>query len=406
MCRPSTVGRRERIKRLKSPKNHGTMGIDKQLTEVSRNMYALIRIAIGCLLICASVSTRAAEPVYRVETIAEGLQFPWSLAFLPNGQVLVTERAGRLRVISEGKLLDQPVSGVPRAYVAGQGGLFEVLADPDFANNQLLYLSLAQGRAGANRTRVVRARLDGLSLREVQPIFTATPSKNTAVHFGGRMAWLPDGTLLIGLGDGFDFREKAQRLNSHLGKIVRINSDGSVPADNPFVNQTGALPEIYSYGHRNVQGLLYDSTSKQVYAHEHGPRGGDELNSIQSGANYGWPVATFGLDYSGAVISPFSERPGMVGPLHQWTPSIAPSGMAVYRGAQFPQWQGDLIVTALAARCAQRLRMQDGKLIDGEVLFAELGERLRDVRIAPDGAIWLLTDDAKGKVLRISAAQR
>lgn len=366
-----------------------------------------MRIATLLLLCCllpGPVSpSHAAEPLpYRVETIAEGLAFPWSLAFLPDGRALVTERAGRLRLIADGKLVDQPISGVPRAFVEGQGGLFEVVLDPDFSNNSTLYLSLAQGRARANRTRVVRARLDGMALRDVKPIFTATPSKDTPVHFGGRMAFLPDGTLVLGLGDGFDYREKAQRLNSHLGKIVRIRTDGSVPADNPFVGQGEALPEIYSYGHRNVQGLAYDASGQRLYAHEHGPRGGDELNVIEPGSNYGWPVATFGLDYSGAVISPFSERPGMVSPLHQWTPSIAPSGMALYRGSMFPGWDGDLIVTALAARCAQRLRLRDDKLVDGEVLFAELKERLRDVRVAPDGALWLLTDDAKGKVLRVT----
>jgi glucose/arabinose dehydrogenase len=356
------------------------------------------------VLLIASVAPSLAteSPRYRIETIAEDLAFPWSLAFLPDGRALVTERAGRLRVIADGKLVDKPVSGVPRAFVEGQGGLFEVLLDPAFADNQALYLSFAQGRSRANRTRVVRARLDGMALADVESIFTAKPAKDTPVHYGGRMTFLPDGTLAIGLGDGFDYREKAQRLDSHLGKIVRIGTDGSLPKDNPFVDREDVLPEIYSYGHRNVQGIVLDTQTGNLYAHEHGPRGGDELNLIEPGGNYGWPVATFGLDYSGAVISPYSERPGMVSPLHQWTPSIAPSGMVIYRGAMFPEWNGDFIVTALAGRCAQRLRLKDGKLVDGQVLFAELGERLRDVRVAADGALWLLTDDAKGRVLRVS----
>ncbi len=362
-----------------------------------------IMIAMLALFVGAIAPAQAVEsPRYRVETIADGLAFPWSLAFLPDGRALVTERAGRLRVIADGKLLAAPISGVPRAFVEGQGGLFEVLVDPAFGDNSTLYLSFAQGRSRANRTRVVRARLDGMELVDVNPIFTAQPPRDTPVHFGGRMAFLGDGTLAIGLGDGFDYREKAQRLDSHLGKIVRIGTDGSVPADNPFVGREDVLPEIYSYGHRNVQGIVFDGQSGQLYAHEHGPRGGDELNAIEAGGNFGWPLATFGLDYSGAVISPYSERPGMVSPLHQWTPSIAPSGMVIYRGAMFPEWDGDFIVTALAGRCAQRLRLEGGKLVDGEVLFAELGERLRDVRVAPDGALWLLTDDAKGKVLRVS----
>ena len=359
-------------------------------------------IWVGLLFASAYPLGAAESRPYRVETIASGLAFPWSLAFLPDGRALVTERAGRLRMIVDGKLVEKPISGVPRAFVEGQGGLFEVLIDPDFGSNQSIYLSLAQGRSRANRTRVVRAHFDGTSLSEVTPIFTAKPAKDTPVHFGGRMAFLADGTLVVGLGDGFDYREKAQRLDSHLGKIVRIRTDGSLPADNPFVGRDDALPEIYSYGHRNVQGIVWDAQAGLLYAHEHGPRGGDELNAIAPGANYGWPVATFGLDYSGAVISPFSERPGMVSPLHQWTPSIAPSGMVIYRGTMFPEWDGDFIVTALAGRCAQRLRLEGGKLVDGEVLFAELGERLRDVRVAPDGALWLLTDDAKGKVLRVS----
>lgn len=356
------------------------------------------------MLACGLVAgTSAAEvPAYRVETLASGLQHPWSLAFLPDGRALVSERAGRLRVIADGQLLAGKVAGVPRAYVEGQGGLFEVLVDPGFASNSMLYLSFAQGRPRANRTRVVRARLAGMQLEDVATIFTASPAKDTPVHYGGRMAMLADGSLVIGLGDGFDYREKAQKLDSHLGKIVRIGRDGTVPEDNPFHGRDGALPEIWSFGHRNVQGLAYDAASGILYAHEHGPRGGDELNAIVAGGNYGWPVATFGLDYSGAVISPYSERPGMVSPLHQWTPSIAPAGLAIYRGAMFPEWEGDLIVSALAARCAQRLRLRDGKLVAGEVLFTELGARLRDVRVAPDGALWLLTDEPDGKVLRVS----
>lgn len=357
--------------------------------------------ALFGLLACATEAD-AEEPSYQVETLAEGLQFPWSLAFLPDGRALVTERAGRLRLMVDGKLQDKPISGVPRAFVEGQGGLFEVLPDSDFAENQLIYLSLAQGRSRANRTQIVRGRLDGMKLEDVQILFSAKPSKGTPVHFGGRMAWLPDGTLVMGLGDGFDYREKAQRLDSDLGKIIRINKDGSIPADNPFADQEGALPEIYSYGHRNVQGMVYDAEHRILYAHEHGPRGGDEVNAIKPGNNYGWPLATFGLDYSGAVISPYSELEGMVSPLHQWTPSIAPSGMALYRGEMFADWNGDLIVTALAAKCAQRLRFEDGKLVEGEVLFAELGERLRSVTVAPDGALWLLTDSPKGRVLRVS----
>jgi aldose sugar dehydrogenase len=236
-------------------------------------------------------------------------------------------------------------------------------------------------------------------------LFTAKPPRNTPVHYGGRMAFLADGTLVVGLGDGFNFREDAQRLDSHTGTIVRINRDGSVPDDNPFVDRADALPEIYSYGHRNVQGLVFDAETGLLWAHEHGPRGGDELNLIRAGANYGWPVATFGVDYSGARITPYTSRPGMEDPRVDWTPSIAPAGMAQYRGAMFPRWQGDLFVTALVAREVRRISLQGEEVTGEEALFGEIGARLRDIQVGPEGALYLLTDAAQGQVLRISAAQ-
>jgi glucose/arabinose dehydrogenase len=337
---------------------------------------------------------------YRIETVAEGLSHPWSLAFLPDGDMLVTERAGNLRLIREGKLLPEPIANVPEAYVASQGGMLEVLLDPAFANNRRLFLSFAYGTPRANNTRVVSARLEGHALQDVLPIFTAQPMKSTPVHYGGRMAFMADGTLLLALGDGFDYREEAQNLGSHIGSIVRINTDGSVPADNPFLDKAGALPEIYSYGHRNVQGLVVDGQS--VYAHEHGPKGGDELNFISAGANYGWPIVSKGLDYTGARVTPFQQREGMVDPLLVWTPSIAPAGMARYDGSLFPEWQGDLLVTALAEKSLRRVRMRNGVIESEEVLFKERGERLRDVRVGPDGAVYLLTDDAEGRILRVT----
>jgi glucose/arabinose dehydrogenase len=340
---------------------------------------------------------------YRIEPLAEGLEHPWSIAVLPDGRMLVTERAGRLRIIRDGRLLDEPVRGVPEAFVRSQAGLFEVLLDPDYATNGWIYLSLAHGDAQASGTRVVRGRLDGNEFTDQQVIFDIQPPRDTPVHYGGRMAFLGDGTLAIGLGDGFDYREAAQRLDSHTGTIVRIRSDGSVPDDNPFVGEEGAQPEIYSYGHRNVQGLVFDPAGGRLWAHEHGPRGGDEVNIVGAGRNYGWPVATFGVDYSGARISPYTSRPGMEDPVLHWTPSIAPSGMALYRGAQFPEWDGDLLVTALVAREVRRLELEGDRVVAQEPLFAEVGERLRDVKVAPDGALLLLTDSPRGRVLRISA---
>lgn len=356
------------------------------------------------LLLLGVVATPAAAADYQVETVVEGLEHPWSIAFLPDGRLLVTERAGRLRVIADGQLLAEPVNGVPDAFVRSQAGLFEVLLDPDYRENGWIYLSLAHGDAAANGTRVVRGRLQGRELVDVEVIFDIRPPRDTPVHYGARMDFLGDGTLVIGLGDGFDYREDAQRLGNHTGTIVRIRPDGSVPPDNPFVGREDARPEIYSYGHRNVQGLVFDPASGRLWAHEHGPRGGDELNLVEPGKNYGWPVATFGVDYSGARISPYTSRPGMVDPVLHWTPSIAPAGMTLYRGDEFPGWDGDLLVSALVAREVRRIDLEDGEVRGQEALFGELGARLRDVAVGPDGNVYLLTDSPAGAVLRVTAA--
>ena len=275
------------------------------------------------------------------------------------------------------------------------------LLSPDFENNQLVFLAYACGTASANHLCVARGQLQAEALTEVVEIFRAKPAKEGSAHYGGRMAWLPDGTLIVTLGDGFDYREQAQNLSSHLGKIVRLNPDGSVPADNPFVGREGALPEIYSYGHRNVQGLVFDSVENVLIAHEHGPRGGDEINIIEPGHNYGWPVITHGIDYTGAMITPFVEREGMEQPLLHWTPSIAPSGMTRYRGVLFPDWQGNLLVGALADKSVHRVTLEAGDASDVESLFEAMGERIRDVATGPDGAVYLLTDSADGRILRI-----
>jgi aldose sugar dehydrogenase len=343
---------------------------------------------------------------YRVDTLAKGLEFPWSLAFLPDGRMLVTERAGRLRVIDKGVLVPEPIAGLPPVFVSGQAGLFDVLVDPQFTSNRTLFLSFAYGSERKNHVRIVRARLEGNTLHDVVPIFTAMPAKRGDVHYGARMAWLADGSLVIGTGDGFNYREQAQKLNNHLGKIVRINRDGSVPADNPFVGNAKALPEIYSLGHRNVQGLVFDADTGSLFAHEHGPRGGDEVNVIQGGRNYGWPLITYGVDYSGAIISPFTEKPGLEQPLLYWTPSIAPAGMTMYRGALFPEWQGSLFVAALAGQIVQRVPIVEGRAGKQEALFGELRTRFRDVRSGPDGALYLLTDKSFGRVLRVVPRQK
>ena len=358
------------------------------------------RLALSALFVLASGMAHGQD--YQIEAVAGGLEHPWSIAWLPDGTALVTERAGRLRLLRGSQLVEEPVSGVPDVYATSQGGLFEALPDPEFAANGLIYISFAHGTPEANATRVIRARLEGMRLVDQETLFTASPMKDTPVHYGGRMTFLPDETLLIGLGDGFDFREQAQSLDNHFGKIVRINADGSVPGDNPFVDTEGALPEIYSYGHRNVQGLVYDAETGTVWQHEHGPRGGDEINVIRPGQNYGWPVATHGIDYSGAIVSPYETRPGMIDPLLVWTPSIAPAGMTLYRGQPFPQWAGDLFVSALAGRHLRRVEIGDGSPGEQHIMLDDRGARLRDVRTGPDGALYVLVDAEDGEVLRIS----
>jgi len=348
----------------------------------------------------------ASQVPYRIEVIAEGLENPWTVAFLPDGLILTTERPGRLRVIDKSGLRDEPVEGLPPIFASGQGGLFDVLPAIDFETSQHLYISFAYGNKDANHTRVIRARFDGRALHDVTPIFTSQPAKSGDVHFGGRMAWKSDGTLLLGLGDGFYFREDAQKLSTHLAKIVRIHADGSIPDDNPFVNQPGALPEIYSYGHRHVQAIVMSSDGV-LYAHEHGPRGGDELNIIEPGRNYGWPLVTYGRDYSRAAITPFQEFPGTEQPRTYWVPSIAPAGMTMYEGDLVPQWQGSLFIAALAEKSVRRIVLnENGDPAAQEILFKEADSRMRDVRVAPDGSLILVTDEAQGQVLRVLPAAK
>jgi len=347
---------------------------------------------------------KAVKSGYKVIEIAKGLDHPWSMAFLPDGSLLVTERAGRLRLIKGGILLAQSIGGVPPVHTGSQGGLFDIVLHPNFAQNNIVYLTYAAGTAAANGTRVARARFDGSALQDLQVIFKAMPLKDTDNHYGGRMAFLPDGTFALTIGEGFEYREKAQDLTSDLGKIVRLNEDGSVPQDNPFIGQAGVRPEIYTWGHRNEQGLVFDAPSGRLYETEHGPRGGDELNIIVARKNYGWPVITYGMDYSGAYVSPYTQRPGLEQPVIYWTPSIAPSGLAMYRGEKFPAWKGDLFVGALAFKHLRRVHLEGGNVVSQEELLNDLHWRIRDVRAAPDGYLYVSTDEADGRVLRLEPA--
>jgi glucose/arabinose dehydrogenase len=350
-------------------------------------------------------SAKVVRSGYKVTEIAGGLDHPWSMAFLPDGSMLVTERVGRLRLIKGGSLVSKPIAGVPAVHTGSQAGLFDIVLHPNFAQNNLVYLTYAAGTSAANGTQVARARFDGSTLQDLQVIFKAMPLKDTDNHYGGRMAFLPDGTFALTIGEGFEYREQAQNLNSDLGKIVRLNEDGSVPQDNPFIGQASVRPEIYTWGHRNEQGLLFDAQSGRLYETEHGPRGGDELNIIVAHENYGWPVITYGMDYSGAYVSPYTQRPGLEQPVIYWTPSIAPSGLAMYRGEKFPAWKGDLFVGALAFKHLRRVHLDErGNVVDQEELLNDLHWRIRDVRAAPDGYLYVCTDEPDGRVLRLEPA--
>lgn len=337
----------------------------------------------------------------RVEVLAGNLNHPASIAFLPGGGALIAERNGNLQLLGGDGALS-PVEGVPSVFHSSQAGLFEVRLHPDFETNRLLFLTYAFGDAKQNGTRLARARLEGTRLLDVTPIYTASPLKRGAVHYGGRMAFLPDGSLILSVGDGFDYRERAQKLDSPLGKLLRIDTNGTAPAGNPFANNEQAQAAIWSIGHRNPQGLAYDPVRRILFEHEHGPRGGDEVNVIRRGENYGWPIATRGLDYSGATISPFRDYPGMQAPLVGWTPSIAPSGLAIYRGAMFPEWEGSLLVGALAGQQVRIVHLSPaGAALSQEALLRSLGARIREVAVAPDGSIWVATDSDTGQILRL-----
>ena len=338
------------------------------------------------------VGVQASE--YRLETWAGGLDQPWSIAFLPDGSALVTELGGRLLTVTADGQVGAPIRNVPPVYFAGQGGLFDVVLHPEFDQNRLVYLAFAEGTRSDNGTAVARGRLEVDALQDVEIIFRNFTRKDTAVRYGGRMAFMPDGTLLLTTGEGFDDREAAQDIDSGLGKVLRMNDDGSAASGNPFDES----PYVYSYGHRNPQGLVV-SQAGEVWLHEHGPKGGDEINRIRPGVNYGWPAITFGVDYSGAVISPYTEWEGMAQPLWQWTPSIAPSGLAVYDGGLFPEWQGDLFVGALVAHEVRRIDLSAGKAVSEEALFSELDSRIRDLRNGPGGALYILVPDRVVRIL-------
>lgn len=341
----------------------------------------------------------------RLQTVADELEHPWAIAFLPDGQLLVSERPGRLRIVAEDGRLSVPVAGVPAVYAEGQGGLLDVALDPHFSDNQLIYFSFAEAGNGGAGTAVGRGRLihdaAGMArLDDVTVIFRQQPKVRGGLHFGSRLVFGRDGTLFVTLGERYQ-RERAQRPGEHLGKLVRINADGTVPIDNPFANTPGTLPEIYSLGHRNVQGAALHPVTGRLWTIEQGARGGDEINAPEAGKNYGWPIITYGVDYSGARIGEGTAKEGLEQPLYYWDPSIAPSGAAFYTGRRFPAWGGNLFVGALKSRLLVRLELDGTKVVHEERLLADLQERIRDVRTGPDGFLYLATDSPVGRILRL-----
>jgi glucose/arabinose dehydrogenase len=354
-------------------------------------MFNFRKIAVASAIIFSSAQTTYANDL-EITTVVEGLNSPWAIEFLPNNDILITEHGGKLRIIRGGILQDNAISGTPDVYFAGQGGLLDVMLDVDFAKNQKLYLSYATGDHKANSTQLMSATLEGMSLKNQRILFTASPMKSTAHHFAGRIAQMDDGSVLLTIGDGFNYREQAQTLDNHFGKIIRINQDGSPHKDNPFLNTDNAKPEIWSYGHRNMQALSI--VNGVVYENEHGPEGGDEVNIIEPGLNYGWPVISYGIDYNGAQITPYTEYQGMQQPKINWTPSIAPSSMAYHKG--------HLYVTSLAEQSVRKLSIDGDQIKDNGIVFKQLNTRLRDIASAPDGKLYILTDGGNAKLVKLS----
>jgi glucose/arabinose dehydrogenase len=349
---------------------------------------------------------RTDEHPVRVETLVKGLEHPWALAWLPDGRMLVTERAGRLRLISRDYQLDPtPIEGLPRIAQVGQGGLMDVALHPRHAETGWIYLSYVAAGDGGHGTEVLRARLKDKRLENVEVIFRMEPKTRGGRHFGARLVFDREGLLFVTLGDRGD-QDRAQGLGEHLGKIVRLHDDGRVPASNPFAKRSGAKPEIFSYGNRNVQGAALHPVTGLLWTHEHGPQGGDEVNVIRPGANYGWPVITYGRNYgTGTKIGEGTSKPGVVDPLVYWAPSIAPSGMAFYQGSAFPKWQGDLLVGALAGQTLVRLKLDGEKIVKEERMLTNAIGRIRDVRVGADGFVYVLTDHSNGVLARLEPAR-
>ena len=373
------------------------------MSRVISRLVAGVLVLLGTATLSGNTMFTSAVHDYRVVTVVDGLVQPWSIAFLPGGDMLITERPGRLRIVRQGKLLPQPVEGIPKVFTSSQGGLLEVMPHPDFTSNRLLYLTYS--KAGATdaqaTTTLIRGRFENDRLTNVQQLFEATAQGRN--HFSGKIAFDGKGYLFLSTGDrqappeGNLEAHPAQDVSNHQGKIIRLHDDGRVPADNPLLKRPGARPEIWSYGHRNVQGLAIHPVTGDLWANEHGPQGGDELNRIQPGMNYGWPVIGYGVNYTtGAAIHAGTHRDGMQQPVNVWVPSIGISGLMIYTGDKFPQWKGNMFAGGMNGQQLSRLTLDGQRVVSQELLVQRMG-RIRDVRQGPDGYIYLVTDDREGK---------
>jgi glucose/arabinose dehydrogenase len=378
--------------------------------------YPAIVSLLSAFALLSGAATPAAAQTFKtsagpiaVTTVARDLVHPWSLAFLPDGRMLVTERPGRIRIVGSDGKLSPPFASVPRVFTSSQAGLMDVILAHDFAQSRMIYFCYAEPVSGGGRIAVAHAKLiegDKARLDDVTTIFRQKGPPSRALNIGCRMVQAPDGNLFVTLGDQFSAKELAQKLDNHIGKIVRITPDGKAPPDNPFVNKEGALPEIWAYGLRNAEGLAFNPADGKLWEQEHGPMGGDEINIIEKGANYGWPVVSYGVNYDGTPVGTGKARaPGMANSLWHWTPSIAPSGMAFYTGDLFPAWKGSLFNGALKFELLSRLELKGDKAVKEERMLQALKERIRDVRQGPDGALYLLTDNEAGRILRVAPAK-
>jgi glucose/arabinose dehydrogenase len=376
---------------------------------ITKFLAPLCLLILLCLGACSpekkEQATRVSQVIksekqnFQVDTITTELLNPWGIAFLPDGRILITERAGEIRIVKDGKLLDERIQGLPSPiYVKGQSGLLDIALHPDYATNGWLYLSYSKQAADSGGTVIARAKLEGNNLTNVEELFSAQPLTSSEVHFGSRIVFDGKGYMFFTSGERGK-RENAQDLGNHLGKVLRLHDDGKVPTDNPFVNNPKAKPEIWSYGHRNLQGLYYDKATGTLWEHEHGPRGGDELNIVEKGKNYGWPVITYGINYDSTIITDITAKEGMEQPVRYWVPSIAPCGLTMVTSDKYPNWKGNLLVGALSHQLVARVEIADKKFAHEERLIEKIG-RVRAVVESPDGFIYVATENP-GKLLKL-----